>query len=139
VTDAPPLNDDEVILHDHLPSLRVFKWVALFLLAVSMLPTLAFAVTFPDTYWPIAPLFVTCFLLVQERFTLGRHRAWITNQRIILQGGADLALGSIDTLKSKTVAVQVRHSGGGKPMQLFYPEDGPALTRTIDVARKAVT
>jgi hypothetical protein len=139
LTDAPPLNNDEVILYNHLPSLRVFKRVALFLLAVSLLPTLAFAVTFPDTYWPIAPLFVTCFLLVQERFTLGRHRAWITNQRIILQGGADIPLGSIDTIKSKTVAVQVRHSSGGKPLQLFYPEDGPAVTRTIDAARKAVT
>jgi len=35
--------------------------------------------------------------------------------------------------------VQVRQSSGGKPLQLFYPEDGPAVTRTIDAARKAVT
>ena len=138
MTDVPPLNDNEVILYNHLPSLRVYRRMALFLLAVSMLPTLAFAIIFPDSYWPIVPLFITCFLLVQERFTLGRHRAWITNQRIILQGGAAIALESIDKLKSKTVAVQVRHSGGGSPLQLVYPYDGPAIARTIQTALKAI-
>jgi hypothetical protein len=57
----------------------VFKRVALFLLAVSLLPTdIEAAVTFPDTYWPI-----TCFERVGSRTFTSRHRAWITNQRII--------------------------------------------------------
>ena len=132
---APPLHSGETILHNHVPSQRVFKRAAVFLIAVSLLPTIAFAFAFDDSFWVIVPLFVTCLLLMQERFTMGRHRAWITNQRIIFQD-RDIALADITATTVKAVYVRVQHSGAGKSAPIYYPADGPAVAQAIDAARK---
>ncbi|AGI65966.1 hypothetical protein OAN307_c01990 [Octadecabacter antarcticus 307] len=135
MTDAPPLNDDEVILLDHVPSLRAFRRVALLLIAVTLLPTIAFAVVFPDTYWPIAPLFVTCFLLFQERFTLGRHRAWVTNQRVLVQGGESAAWDTVSEATMTLGFVKLRRKGAGRTLTLSYAADATALINAINSAR----
>lgn len=133
---APPLEDGEVILHDHVPSLRAFKRTAILMIVLTLPAVIAFAVVFEDSFWPAVPLFVTCFLLMQERFILGRHRAWITNQRVIFQGGRTLALSEIKAAGMRGNSVRLAWANGGKGSKLSYPEDGQALVNAIDAARK---
>jgi len=136
VSDAPPLHDGETVVFDHIPSHATFRRAALFLLLFSLLPTIAFAVVFHDTLWIMLPMFLACMLLVQERFKLGRHRAWITNQRIILQDGASIELAAITDVKARSVVVGVRHGTDDALQPLYYPQDSAALLEAIDTARK---
>lgn len=134
---APPLDDGEEVLFDHIPSLRAFKRTALLMLALTLPAVIAFAVVFPDSFWPAVPLFVACVLLMQERVTLGRHRAWVTNQRVIFQGDRAVPLADIRgaAVKGNGVRVAVaKHSGKG--IKLYYPANGQALVRAIETARK---
>lgn len=137
MNDAPPLQSDEVIVFDHVPSLRTFRRAAIILLLISLLPTIIFAVVFPDTLWIILPLFLACMLLVQERFKLGRHRAWITNQRIILQDGTAIDLADVSKVKARSVVVGVRHGTNRAMLPLYYAPDGAALAKAIETAKGA--
>lgn len=132
---APPLEDGEVIVFDHVPSLRAFKRTALLMIALTIPAVIAFAAVFPDSFWPAVPLFVTCFILMQERFTLGRHRAWITNRRVIFQGGRMVALADITSAQLRANGVRLRVVGAEKPSRLSYPADGPALVRAVEAAK----
>ncbi len=137
MTNAPPLREDEEVIHDHTPALGAFKRTALGLLALTVPVVVVFAVVFPDSYWPAVPLFVTCLLLMQERATLGRHRAWLTNRRIILQGGQSVELSDVRAAAPRRVWVSVSYGGAGKTVKLHYPEDGAALAQAIEAARQA--
>nr|WP_268821673.1 hypothetical protein [Octadecabacter dasysiphoniae] len=131
------MNEGEVIVFDHLPSHRTFRRAAVFLLLVSLVPTLIFALVFPDTLWIMLPLFLACMLLVQERFKLGRHRAWITNRRIILQDGTAIDLADVVETKARSVVVGVRHGADRAMLPLYYAADGETLAAAIDTARGA--
>lgn len=132
---APPLSEGEEVVFDHIPSLGAFKRAALMLLCVSLLPTVAFAIVFPDTYWVIAPMFLACMLLTQERFKLGRHRAWITNQRVVTHTGA-IDLANVDTIKRSWGAVRLGTRDAGKTVTLAYPKDREALIHAIETAKQ---
>lgn len=137
MTQAPPLHPGEAVVFDHVPSLRSYKRTALLMLALTLPAVIAMLVVFPDTFWPAVPLFITCFILMQERFRLGRHRAWITNQRIILQGGRAFDLADITGARHSGNGVRVGLLGHlGKGIKLFYPADGAALSKAIEDARK---
>ena len=135
MTQAPPLLDGESVVFDHVPNMRVFRRAALFLIMISVFPTLAFAIVFDDSFWVIVPMFAACVLLMQERFTLGRHRAWVTTHRIILQNG-EVALADVTSTRAKSVYVKVTHRGNSKSVPLYYPTDGKALVRAISRAQE---
>ncbi len=135
---APPLEEGEAILFDHIPSHAAFRRTALILLGVTLLPTVVFAAVLPGTIWPALPLFVTCVMLLQERVTLGRHRAWITNRRIVLQRGRDIPLWDVTgvgAVSSRGVRVRLSHNARG--VRLHYAADPEALARAILDAREA--
>lgn len=136
---APPLADGEDVLFDHVPSLKVYKRTALLMIVLTLPVVAVFLYVFPDSLWPVVPLFVTCFLLMQERFSLGRYRAWITNRRIILQGGREIGLGEVTGAEAKGNGVRIGVAGHrGKGVKLFYSEDKAALLATIRDARGAL-
>lgn len=139
MSDAPPLDEGEVVVFDHVPSHASFRRAALFLLLISLLPTIIFALVFPDTLWIMLPLFLSCMLLVQERFKLGRHRAWITDKRIIVQDGTSINLADVTDIKKRAVLVSLRHGPDRAVQSLYYPPDGAALFRAIQDVRKAAT
>ncbi|WP_375280016.1 hypothetical protein [Pseudooctadecabacter sp.] len=133
---GPPLEDGEQVVFDHVPSLRRFKRTALLMIVLTLFPVAAFLIVFPDTFWPAVPLFVTTVLLAQERVRLGRHRAWITNRRIIQQGGHSIALDDVENTRAEGNGVRLQLAGNiGKGPKLFYPEDGAALARAIMTAK----
>lgn len=134
---GPPLEEGEEILFDHIPSHAAFRKVALILLAVTLLPTAAFAIVFPDTIWPAVPLFAACVILMQERVTFGRHRAWVTSRRIVMQKGRELPLTEVTQAAVKGNGVRVGTRTSIKGIKLFYPPDGPALAAAINAARTA--
>ena len=134
---GPDLNEGETLIFDHIPSLRSFKRTALLMLGLTLPAVVAMLIVFPDTFWPAVPLFVTCVILMQERVRLGRYRAWITNQRIILQGDHSVQLADVLAARHSGNGVRVGVAGHlGKGVKLFYPEDGPALVAAIEAARK---
>lgn len=133
------MNEGEQVVFDHIPSLRKFKRTALLMIALTLPAVIAMLIVFPDTFWPAIPLFVTCFILMQERFRLGRYRAWITNQRIILQGGQFFALADVLAARASGNGVRVNVGSGVKGIKLFYPEDGTALVAAITTAKEAQT
>ena len=137
MSDGPPLQNGEVVVFDHVPSQATFRRAALFLLLISLLPTIIFAVVFPDTLWIILPLFLACIFLVQERFKLGRHRAWITNQRIIIQDGTSIDLADVTDVKARAVVVGVRYGADRAMQPLYYAADGAALADAIETAKDA--
>ncbi len=137
MSDGPPLQNGEVVVFDHVPSQATFRRAALFLLLISLLPTIIFAVVFPDTLWITLPLFLACILLVQERFKLGRHRAWITNQRIIIQDGTSIDLADVTDVKARSVVVGVRYGADRAMQPLYYAADGAALADAIETAKDA--
>lgn len=139
MTKGPPLHSGEEIVFDHIPSLKAFKRAALFLIFVSLMPTIAFALAMPDSYWVSLPLFLCCLILMQERFRLGRHRAWITNARIILLDGTMIDLDAITSVKVKQVAVRVRYGETDTVQSLHYPENGAVLSDAINDARKDIS
>lgn len=133
----PPLEPGEALLFDHIPSLRSFKRTALMLIGLTLPAVIAMLEVFPDTFWPVVPLFVTCALLMQERVRLGRHRAWITNQRIILQGGQAIALADLTKIRPTRSAVRLAVQGDRRhSIALFFPEDGSALAHAIKTAKE---
>jgi hypothetical protein len=136
LSQTPPLQDGEEVLFDHIPSLRVFKRTALLLLGLTVPAVIVFLVVLPDTFWPAVPLFVTCLLLMQERFRLGRYRAWITNQRVILQGDRSIALSDIQAVAVLGNGVRIAWPNGGKGTKLMYSADKPALAQAIEAARR---
>ena len=135
---GPPLEAGEEVRFDHVPSQSAFRRTALVLLGATLIPTVVIAVLMPDTAWPALPLFVTCVLLMQERVTLGRHRAWVTNRRIIRQGDEDLPLYDVAAAEPEraTGAVRLRIAGRRRAVRLAYPADAPALANAILTARK---
>ncbi len=138
MSNAPPLDAGEEVIFDHIPSLRSFKRTALLMLAMTLPAVVVFLLVFPDSFWPAVPLFVTCLLLMQERFRLGRYRAWITNQRIIEQGGRSVRLSDVQGTAQQGNGVRVAvRDHPGKGIKLYYPEDGPALVAAITKAKEA--
>ncbi|MEL6960159.1 MAG: hypothetical protein AAGL89_14530 [Pseudomonadota bacterium] len=134
---GPPLQDGEEVLFDHVPSLRSFKRTALILIGLTIPAVAVMLVVFPDTIWPVVPLFVTCVILMQERVRLGRYRAWITNQRIVMQGDRSIDLADVTGSKHSGNGVRIGVAGHlGKGIKLFYPEDGPALIEAIESAKR---
>jgi len=133
---APPLREGEKILRDHIPSLGVFKRSALVLIALTLPAVAVVSVVFPDSYWPAVPLFVTCLLLMQERVTLGKHRAWLTNRRIILQGGDEVPLGDILAAGARRSTVRVTYGGKGIVLKLPYSDNATDFAQAIEAARQ---
>ena len=133
---APQLAEGEEVLHHHVPNLGVFKRTALLMLAITIIPTVLILVLFPDTLWGVAPMFVTCLLLMQERFNLGKYAAWITNQRILLQGDEEIALGEISMTDTFGNVVRLRHGADGQKSKLYYAKDRGALMQLIETARQ---
>ena len=133
------MNEGEQVVFDHIPSLRSFKRTALLMIGLTLPAVIAMLFVFPDTFWPAVPLFVTCFILMQERFRLGRYRAWITNRRIIFQGGRTFALADIQAVRASGNGVRVNVGTGVKGIKLLYPEDGAALVTAITTAKEART
>ncbi len=133
---APPLQDGEAVVFDHIPSLRSFKRTALLMIVLTLPAMIAMLIVFPDTVWPVVPLFITCFILMQERFRLGKYRAWITNQRIIWQGGRDIAISDVIAARKSGNGVRIISAKGVKTTKLFYPKNGPVLVDAINAARK---
>ena len=134
MTDGPALQDDEHILHHHVPDLRAFKRTALLMLAITLVPTAVIAALLPDTFWAAVPLFVTCVLLMQERYTLGKYAAWITQERVILQNGTAVALADIAIVDGIGNAVRLRDKAG-QVTKLYYPLDRATLCQIIETAR----
>ena len=137
MSDAPPLQDGEEIVFDHIPSLRSFKRTALLMIGLTLPAVIAMVIVFPDTFWPAVPLFITCFILMQERFRLGRYRAWVTTQRIILQGGREYPLADVLAARASGNGVRVNVGSGIKGIKLFYPDDGDVLVSAILHAQEA--
>lgn len=135
MTSGPVLQTGEDILHHHVPSLGAFKRTALLLLAVTLVPTVVVVALFPDTFWGAIPMFVTCLILVQERYNLGKYAAWITNQRVVFQGDAAIELSDISEVDTVGNAVRMRPVVGGKNIKIYYPNDRTALVATIEKAR----
>lgn len=136
MTQTPPLRDGEHVVFDHVPSLRSFKRTALLMIVLTLPAVVAMLFVFPDTIWPAVPLFLTCVILMQERVRLGRHRAWITNQRIILQADLSFDMTDVVTARVSGNGVRVNVGSGVKGLKLFYPKDGPALAQIIEDTRK---
>lgn len=127
----PPLEDDETVLHDHVPSMRKFRKAALIAIAITLVPTVVFAALWPDTGAAVVPLLLTCVVLVQERLTLGRHRAWVTNQRVILQGGRDAPLWDVAGVTPRWAGVML----DGVDLRLAYVADVQVLRDVITSAQ----
>lgn len=132
----PPLQDGERVVFDHIPSHSAFRRTALVLLAATLIPTIVIAAVMPDTIWTGVPLFVTCVLLMQERVWLGRYRAWVTNRRIILQRGEDVALWDVTGAEPATGGVKVATTYNRRGIRLRYPADPQALCQAIVDARE---
>ncbi|MGJ8610328.1 MAG: hypothetical protein ACSHWY_04505 [Octadecabacter sp.] len=128
---APKLDEGEEIVFDHIPNLRSFMRTALVMLGLTLPVVVVFLLVFPDTYWPAVPLFVACVLLVQERLSLGRHRAWITNKRILMQGGASLPMTDVAAATHKGNSVRVTYASGRTAIKLAYPENPAALIAAL--------
>ena len=136
MTTAPALQDGEEVIHHHIPDLGAFKRTALLMLVITLAPTSLMVALLPDTFWPAVPLFVTCLLLMQERYNLGRYAAWITNKRILFQGDEALELSDIGMVGIAGNAVRLRPSKGGPATKLYYPKDRNALAVIIETARQ---
>lgn len=131
---GPHLQQGEAIVHHHKPDMGAFKRAALVSLAITLVPTGVMISAVPDTIWVAVPLFITCLLLMQERFTLGKYAAWVTNRRVILQDGATHRLADIHTVDTIANAVRLRHNR--KRTKLYYPKDKAGLKDIIDTARR---
>lgn len=135
MTQTPPLQNGEDVVFDHFPSARVFKRTALMMIGLTIPVVVVFLYVFPDTIWPTVPLFVTCVILMQERVRLGRYRAWITNQRVILQGGDAISLNDVARVAARTNGVQIVTKGDRANTKLHYPENPAALITAIETAQ----
>ena len=135
---GPQLSENEEILHHHTPDLGAFKKTALLLLAITLVPTVVMVFLLPDTFWVAVPMFVTCLLLMQERYNLGKYAAWITDQRIVLQGDQAHQLADIASVDMIGNAVRMRFVSGGPRVKLYYPKDRQALRDLIETARRGL-
>lgn len=126
----PPLQGGEEVLFDHVPSLRRFRTMAAVVLAITLIPTGVFAVVWSETNAAVIPLVLTCVLLMQERLTFGRHRAWITNKRVILQGGDETPLAEISEVRLKWAGLKLL----GANKRLTYVENPRAVKALIEAA-----
>ena len=133
---APKLAEGEDVLHHHVPNLGAFKRTALLMLAITIIPTALILALFPDTLWGVAPMFITCLLLMQERFNLGKYAAWVTTQRVVLQSDEEIALGDISMTDTFGNAVRLHHKDGGQKTKLYYAKDRAALRQLIETARQ---
>ncbi|HCP80771.1 MAG TPA: hypothetical protein DIT67_03980 [Octadecabacter sp.] len=133
---TPKLAEGEEVLHHHVPNLGAFKRTALFMLAITIIPTAFILTLFPETLWGVAPMFITCLLLMQERFNLGKYAAWITNQRVVLQGDEEIALRDISMTDTFGNAVRLHHGADGQKSKLNYAKDRAALRQLIETARQ---
>ncbi|MCF2904733.1 hypothetical protein L0666_07020 [Octadecabacter sp. CECT 8868] len=138
MSNLPPLEDGEVVMFDHVPSFRAFKRTALLMIALTVPAVVVFLIVFPDTLWPVVPMFVTCVILMQERVRLGRYRAWITNKRVIFQADQSVALDDIGAVTKNRNGVRLAWINGGKGTKLLYPEDANALIAAIETAKGAI-
>ncbi len=133
---APQLAEGEEVVHQHVPNLGAFKRTALLMLAITILPTVLILMLFPDTLWGVAPMFVTCLLLMQERFNLGKYAAWITNQRILMQSDEEIALGDIVKTDTFGNSVRLHHKDSSQKTKLYYAKDRSALLQLIETTRQ---
>ena len=137
--EGPDLAEGETLLHQHTPDLGAFKRTALLLLAITLVPTVVMYVAFPDTFWVAVPLFISCFLLMQERFGLGKHAAWVTDRRIIWQDGRTIDLAEINTVDMIGNAVRIRTKDHGTKHKLYYAKGRRALRDLVNSARGDAT
>lgn len=135
---APPLEDGEEVIFDHIPSLKAFKGTASLMLLLTLPVVAVFLVLFPDTFWPAVPLFVTSVLLAQERVTIGKHRAWVTNRRVLFQKDQVVNLSDVTNARPVRSAVRLEGEGTANGAKLFYPHDAGVLAGVINDARKEV-
>lgn len=122
------------MLHDHVPSMGEFRKTALISILVTLVSTVVLFLVWPETGAVVVPLLLTCALLVQERLTLGRYRAWITNQRVILQGGQDAPLWDVTSITPRWAGARL----DGVDMRLTYVADIQALRDVIVTAQQRV-
>ena len=127
----PPLDEDETILHDHIPSLGKFRKAALIAILITLVPSFVFSMVWPDSLVAVIPLLLTCAVLLQERLTLGKHRAWITDKRVILQGGQDAPLWDVTGVTTKWAGVRLE----GVDVRLAYVADVQTLSDVIATAQ----
>ncbi len=131
---GPALQEGEEVIFDHIPSLRSFQLTALVLIGLTLPVAVVFGVVFADTIWPALPVFLTCMILLQERFRLGRYRAWITDRRIILQGGEEVGMAQVNRAEPRGNGVRVARTDGARPVKLHYAADRVALAGAINTA-----
>ena len=128
---CPPMNENEVILHDHIPSMRKFRKAALISILITLVTSFVFSMVWPNSLAAVVPLLLTCAVLFQERLTLGKHRAWITNQRVILQGGSDAPLWDVAGVTPRWGGVRL----DGVDVRLSYVADVQTLRDVITTAQ----
>jgi len=121
------------MVFDHIPSMKVFRRTAVLSLLTSLPVAAVFGIVWPDTLAVMIPVILTCIVLMQERFKLGRYRAWITNRRVILQGGREVQLLDLGDVKKRLFGVHL----GGAGVTLAYVDDKPALANAITGAQAA--
>lgn len=127
----PPMNEDEVVLHDHIPSMRKFRKAALIAILITLVTSFVFSMVWPESLAAVVPLLLTCAVLFQERLTLGKYRAWITNQRVILQGGEDAPLWDVAGVTPRWDGVRL----DGIDVRLSYVADAQILRDVITTAQ----
>lgn len=132
---GPALQEGEEVIFDHIPSLRSFQLTALVLIGLTLPVAVVFGMIFAETVWPALPVFLTCMILLQERFRLGRYRAWITGRRIILQGGEEVAMEHVGRAEPRGTGVRVIRTDGARPVKLHYAADRAALAGAINRAK----
>lgn len=137
----PELEEGERVVFEHMPSLRSFQRWALLFLGLALLVTAVFAAVSSALPRPVAnstmtlPLFATCVVLVWERITFGRHKAWITDRRIVPARGAALPLAEVSGAAHRGNGVRIDNLRGFKAMKLYFSPDPAALVAAIDGAR----
>jgi len=129
---APPLPEGETLLHTHVPSLGAFQRSALVFLGLALGVTAVFAAVGAPDYLVIGPVLLTLLVLLQERFTLHRSGAWITNRRVLFQSGREVPLADIGPVQPRRTGVRL----GGKGGRLHYAADPRALARIINEAKE---
>ncbi len=137
----PELEEGERVVFEHVPSVASFQRWALLFLGIAVLVTAAFAAVSSNLPLPVAnstmtlPLFATCVVLVWERVTFRRHRAWITDRRIVPAKGVPLPLREVSGAARRGNGVRIDNLRGIKAMKLYFSPDPAALVAAIDRAR----
>ena len=138
----PELEEGERVVFEHVPSVASFQRWALVFLGLALLVTAVFAAVSSNLPRPVAnstmtlPLFATCIVLVWERLTFRRHRAWITDRRIVPAKAPPLPLAQVSGAARRGNGVRIDDLRGLKAMKLYYAPDPAALIAAIDGARR---